>query len=46
MQADITSYIRCKCNAIAKFETKINLLAMMVIDITTLSGDGDHHIEW
>ena len=37
MQVDITSYIRC--NGIAKFETKINLPAMVVVEITTLSGD-------
>ena len=43
MQLDITSYIRC--NAIAKFE-KTNLLAMVVIEITTLTGDGENHIEW
>ena len=44
MQVDIISYIRC--NAIARFETKINLPAMMVIEITTLSGDRGNHIEW
>ena len=54
MQVYITSYIRC--NAIAKFETKINLHAMVVVEITALSGDGDtvttlsgdrdNYIEW
>ena len=54
MQVNITSYIWC--NAIAKFETKINLPAMVVVEITTLNGDGDtvttlggdrdNHIEW
>ena len=37
MQVDITSYIRC--NAIAKFGTKIDLPAMVVIEVTTFSGD-------